>query len=81
MNDSDYRSTLECLRIAARLIMPLDLDGFLQRVDALKEVEGDGESLTARRLARLAEAMRDTGLAKSDGASCVGAALDSLAAK
>jgi hypothetical protein len=34
MNDVDYRSTLECLRIAARLIMPLDLDGFLKRIES-----------------------------------------------
>ncbi len=40
MNDVDYQSTLECLRIAARLIMPLDLDGFLERAEALAEADG-----------------------------------------
>jgi hypothetical protein len=60
MNDADYQSTLECLRIAMRLITPLDLDGFLQRVDALESSESDGESrLSIRRLARLARAMRE----------------------
>lgn len=55
MNDIDYRSTLECLRIAARLIMPLDLDGFLERVAASEQ----HQSLEVRRLARIAQAMRD----------------------
>jgi hypothetical protein len=60
MNDVDYQSTLECLRIAARLIMPLDLDGFLQRAETLAQAETDCESrLGIRRLARLARAMRD----------------------
>lgn len=60
MNDVDYQSTLECLRIAARLIMPLDLDGFLERAEALAKAEADFESrLGIRRLARLARAMRD----------------------
>jgi hypothetical protein len=62
MNDMDYQSTLECLRIAARLIMPLDLDGFLQRAEALAQAQPDCESsLDIRRLARLARAMRDSG--------------------
>jgi hypothetical protein len=59
MNDIDYRSTLECLRIAARLIMPLDLDGFLERVAALEEHEAGHQSLSVGRLARIAKAMRD----------------------
>jgi hypothetical protein len=62
MNDVDYRSTLECLRIAVRLIMPLDLDGFLERAEALADRETDAESrLSVRRLLRLARTMRDEG--------------------
>jgi hypothetical protein len=64
MNDIDYQSTLECLRIAARLIMPLDLDGFLQRVAALENHGGQDESLSLRRLARIAQAIRDEGGAR-----------------
>ncbi|MGO9058540.1 MAG: hypothetical protein ACLQU2_14310 [Candidatus Binataceae bacterium] len=81
MNDSDYRSTLECLRIAARLIMPLDLDGFLERVAALEAREAEGESLSVRRLARIAEVMRDEGIAERNRASCIRPAPPSLAAK
>jgi hypothetical protein len=72
MNDVDYQSTLECLRIAARLIMPLDLDGFLQRAEAFAQGEAECEShLSIRRLARLARAMREDGGARGDGASVV----------
>ena len=81
MNDSDYRSTVECLRIAARLIMPLDLDGFLKRVDALVEHERADEAFSLQRLARIAEAVRDQGIAKSDGASRIRPAPHPLAAK
>ena len=59
MNDFDYRSTLECLRIAARLIMPLDLDGFLKRVESVELNDADSDSVSLRRLARIAKAMRD----------------------
>jgi hypothetical protein len=70
MNDVDYQSTLECLRIAARLIMPLDLDGFLQRAEALAQGEAECEShLSIRCLARLARAMREDAAAREDGAS------------
>lgn len=61
MNDVDFRSTLECLRIAARLIMPLDLDGFLKRTDSLEQTEADREALSLRSLARIAKAIRDEG--------------------
>ena len=72
MNDVDYQSTLECLRIAARLIMPLDLDGFLQRAEALAQGEAECEShLSIRCLARLARAMREESGARGDGASVV----------
>jgi hypothetical protein len=75
MNDVDYQSTLECLRIAARLIMPLDLDGFLQRAEALAQGEAECEShLSIRRLARLARAMREESGAREDRASVVGPA-------
>src|ERR1700688_392534 len=67
MNDVDYQSTLECLRIAARLIMPLDLDGFLDRAEALAQAEADCESrLGIRRLARLARAMREDDRAREN---------------
>jgi hypothetical protein len=67
MNDVDYRSTLECLRIAARLIMPLDLDGFLKRAEALADGETKGESrLSVQRLARLARTMREEGGTSED---------------
>lgn len=59
MNDVDYRSTLECLRIAARLIMPLDLDGFLRRIESVEYGEADRELLGLGRLARIAKAVRD----------------------
>jgi len=75
MNDVDYRSTLECLRIAARLIMPLDLEGFLERAEALAERETDGESrLSVRRLAKLARTMREEGGTSEDTspAHCLG---------
>jgi hypothetical protein len=69
MNDVDYQSTLECLRIAARLIMPLDLDGFLERAEALAQAEADCESrLGIRRLARLARAMREDDRARENAA-------------
>jgi hypothetical protein len=71
MNDVDYRSTLECLRIAARLIMPLDLDGFLKRIESGEQAEADRESLGLRRLARIAKAIRDEDAASSTSA-CVG---------
>ena len=70
MNDVDYQSTLECLRIAARLIMPLDLDGFLKRAEALEQAEADCESrLGLRRLAKLARAMRDDDRARENAAA------------
>jgi hypothetical protein len=70
MNDVDYQSTLECLRIAVRLIMPLDLDGFLERAEALAQAEADGESrLGIRRLARLARAIRDDDGARENAAA------------
>jgi hypothetical protein len=69
MNDADYQSTLECLRIAMRLITPLDLDGFLKRVETSESSEPDGESrLSIRRLARLARAMREEAGAAEDSA-------------
>jgi hypothetical protein len=61
MNDADYQSTLECLRIAMRLIMPLDLDGFLARVEHLPGAAQSQASAEIRRLARLARAMREAG--------------------
>ncbi len=70
MNDVDYQSTLECLRIAARLIMPLDLDGFLERAEAMAQAEADCESrLGLRRLAKLARAMRDDDRARENAAA------------
>jgi len=68
MNDVDYRSTLECLRIAARLIMPLDLDGFLKRIESAEQAEADRESLGLRRLARIAKAIRDEDAAQASSA-------------
>jgi hypothetical protein len=79
MNDDDYRSTLECLRIAARLIMPLDLDGFLKRIESAEQGEADRESLGLRRLARIAKAIRDEdGMPSSSACVGSGAARQSL---
>lgn len=65
MNDEDYRSSVECLKIAIRLILPLPLEAVIARLECRPSDDGlrfDDQSCSfesVKQLAGVALRIRD----------------------